>query len=62
MSISSTELFHYYNGNDWRLFDPNNFNTVTLIESKVNDHEDYNEYHVNQLNHYGHIHADKLSK
>lgn len=62
MTNNSEELFHFYNGDDWRLFDPNNFDTVTLIESKLNDHDDYNGHRLNQLIHYGDLHADKLSK
>lgn len=25
---------YYYNGDDWRLFDPNDFNTISIFETK----------------------------
>jgi hypothetical protein len=36
MNINLKDVQNYYNGDDWRLFDPSDFNTVSSFEVKNN--------------------------
>ncbi len=44
MIENSEMLENYYNGDDWRLFDPNNFNSVINLDIKIV--KKYNNYDI----------------
>lgn len=45
MIDSSETIENYYNGDDWRLFNPDNFNDVLNLDIKVaNNYSDYLVY------------------
>lgn len=48
MIDNSRKVNNYYNGDDWRLFNPDNFNEIINLDIKIV--EDYNEYDIYTYN------------
>jgi thymidylate synthase len=54
MEINLKDIENYYNRDDWRLFDPNDFNTVTTLNVKDfnnsdNDHLDQVDLYIQKI-------------
>jgi hypothetical protein len=54
MEINLKDIENYYNHDDWRLFNPNDFNTITTLNVKDfynsdNDHSDQVDLYVQKI-------------
>jgi len=54
MEINLKDIENYYNHDDWRLFNPNDFNTITTLNVKDfhnpdNDHLDQVDLYVQKI-------------
>jgi len=54
MEINLKDIENYYNRDDWRLFNPNDFNTVTTLNIKDfnnsdNDHLDQVDLYIRKI-------------